>query len=296
MWEFAVGLFMIEIWKKSLLLTSLYGLVETAAIVLFGVRLGEWVDRFPRLRVIQASLALQNLCVFSATLAILLLLIRPYHKDGRGLIVFICLVAVVNIFGGISALASLATKISLERDWVIILAADQPSGQLTKMNSTMRRLDLACTLLAAVFVGFIMSAMSVVASAIGMATWNITCVGIEYWLLLSVYNGTPRLHEEKASYHLVSEMDIQKLVAQNSDVLFKEDKAPCKQSPCPNNLNSFQLSLALLNNHGTFLWHKVRTLSVFDGWKVYLRQESMLAGIAFSLLSVSVLRCYFLKS
>ena len=51
MWEFAVGLFMIHIWKHSLLLASLYGLVEMTAIVFFGVTIGDWMDKFPRLKV-----------------------------------------------------------------------------------------------------------------------------------------------------------------------------------------------------------------------------------------------------
>ena len=51
MWDFAVGLFMIEIWKHSLFLASLYGLVETATVVVFGVTIGDWMDKFARLKV-----------------------------------------------------------------------------------------------------------------------------------------------------------------------------------------------------------------------------------------------------
>ncbi|KAI5080963.1 hypothetical protein GOP47_0004146 [Adiantum capillus-veneris] len=290
MWEFAVGLFMIEIWTRSLFLTSLYGLVETASIVAFGVILGEWVDKFPRLKVIQTSLVLQNVCVFSATLVILMLLVRPWPTSGSGFLLFSCLVGAVNVLGGISALASLATKISLERDWVIIMAAEQPSGHLTRMNAVMRRIDLSCTLLAAVFVGFIMSVVSVIASAIIMATWNIACIGLEYWLLLTVYKRTPRLHEGKASYHLASKTDTNETKAQRFGEHYSQrNKISCEDSSLFVDIKSVQQRLMEFCKHGTTLWHKVWTLSIFEGWKVYLRQENMLAGIAFSLLSVSVL-------
>jgi hypothetical protein len=50
MWEFAVALFMIKIWKDSLILTALYGLVEASSVAVFGVFVGEWVDANPRMK------------------------------------------------------------------------------------------------------------------------------------------------------------------------------------------------------------------------------------------------------
>jgi hypothetical protein len=51
MWEFAVGLFMLQVWPDSLLLVAIYGLVETASVATLGVVVGELVDKCPRLRV-----------------------------------------------------------------------------------------------------------------------------------------------------------------------------------------------------------------------------------------------------
>lgn len=51
MWEFAVGLFMIQVWPNSLLLVAIYGLVETASVATLGVLVGNLVDKCPRLRV-----------------------------------------------------------------------------------------------------------------------------------------------------------------------------------------------------------------------------------------------------
>lgn len=51
MWEFAVALFMIRIWKDSLILTALYGLVEASSVAVLGVFVGKWVDSNPRMKV-----------------------------------------------------------------------------------------------------------------------------------------------------------------------------------------------------------------------------------------------------
>ncbi|KAK9815567.1 hypothetical protein WJX72_006024 [[Myrmecia] bisecta] len=50
MWEFDVGLLMLELYPDSLLLVSAYGLVSSAVQVLLGAYVGSYVDRTPRLK------------------------------------------------------------------------------------------------------------------------------------------------------------------------------------------------------------------------------------------------------
>lgn len=45
MWEFSVALYMINIWPDSLLLTALYGVIESASVALFGPVVGQWVNK-----------------------------------------------------------------------------------------------------------------------------------------------------------------------------------------------------------------------------------------------------------
>lgn len=52
MWDFAAALFMIDIWPKSLVLGAIYGLVESASVVTFGVPVGNWVDKTAHLKVL----------------------------------------------------------------------------------------------------------------------------------------------------------------------------------------------------------------------------------------------------
>ena len=69
------------------------------------------------LQVIQTSLALQNISIFGASIAILVLLVHPWPTVNKSFKLFAGLILTVNVLGGVSALASLATKVSLERDW-----------------------------------------------------------------------------------------------------------------------------------------------------------------------------------
>lgn len=63
----------------------------------------------------------------------------------------------------------------------------------------MRRIDLSCKLLAPIVVGFMMSSVSVLASAILIAVWNVTSVGVEYWLLHYVYMAMPVLQKKSTA-------------------------------------------------------------------------------------------------
>ncbi|KAL2900018.1 Solute carrier family 40 member 2 [Bienertia sinuspersici] len=149
MWEFSVALYMINIWPDSLLLTALYGVVESAAIALFGPIIGQWVNTLTYVKVLQLWTLSQNLSFIVAGITVIALLVN---------------------------------------------SEDQPSGTLTKLNSVLRRIDLVCKLCAPVVSGFIVSFISLTASATFLALWNIISVCLQYWLLSSVYYGIPTLH------------------------------------------------------------------------------------------------------
>ena len=50
MWQFAVGLFLVDITPDSLRLTAIYGFTSGGAVLLFGAIVGDWIDKNPRLR------------------------------------------------------------------------------------------------------------------------------------------------------------------------------------------------------------------------------------------------------
>jgi hypothetical protein len=50
MWQFAVGLFLVNLDGDSLQLTAIYGFSAGGCVLLFGALIGDWVDRNPRLK------------------------------------------------------------------------------------------------------------------------------------------------------------------------------------------------------------------------------------------------------
>lgn len=50
MWNFAVAVFLVELYGNSLLLTAVYGLVVAGSVLLLGAIIGDWVDKNARLR------------------------------------------------------------------------------------------------------------------------------------------------------------------------------------------------------------------------------------------------------
>lgn len=165
------------------------------------------------------------------------------------------------------------------------MADESPAHNLTTMNATIRRIDLSCTLLAAVFVGLLMSMVSVITAAIFMAAWNVTCVGIEYWLLSTIYRRTPRLHERRPLYTLKpTKTEMIPSIPEIQDDPCKQDVENPAHVPCNVRCESN------ISNCAAALSQKIMSLPVFQGWRIYMKQQDMLAGISFSLLSLTVLR------
>lgn len=104
MWNFAVAVFLVELYGNSLLLTAVYGLVVAGSVLLLGANIGNWVDRNPRLKgkrprqegahsghvsipniwsdvstVAQTSLLVQNSCVIVC--GVLLMLVFHFKEE-----------------------------------------------------------------------------------------------------------------------------------------------------------------------------------------------------------------------
>jgi solute carrier family 40 (iron-regulated transporter), member 1 len=147
----------------------------------------------------------------------------------------------------------------------------QPPDLLTKMNSVIRRIDLTCKLLAPVFTGFIISFISLRASAIIFSVWNIVSVFMEYWLIASVYNGVPSLSESDQRRN--SRVSGGK-IAESSSILEESESSINGESEDWRIQAMERLSL----------------IPCFDSWIVYLKQQVALPGIALAFLYFTVLR------
>ncbi|XP_021731205.1 solute carrier family 40 member 1-like isoform X2 [Chenopodium quinoa] len=272
MWEFSVALYMINIWPDSLLLTALYGVVESASVALFGPIIGEWVNTLAYVKVLQLWTVSQNLSFIAAGVAVMVLLVYSSLKS----IIFTPLVLVTYLSGAVAVLSTLAGTILIEREWVVVMSEDQPTGVLAKLNSVLRRIDLVCKLCAPVVSGFIVSFVSLTASAIFLALWNVVSVCVEYWLLSSVYEGIPalRLKDSNRKQNPSSDPEPSKSISEQNSDLPIENK---------NNIPSPE----------THAFGCFSILPCLGAWKVYLNQEVVLPGLSLALLFFTVLRYIF---
>lgn len=158
-----------------------------------------------------------------------------------------------------------------------MISEGQSPGVLTKMNSVIRRIDLICKLFAPVLTGFVISFVSLTASALALAIWNIISVFLIYILLMSVYKGIPRLRDVSerrvsvASRSLVGEVDESVSTYHERESLITPDANYSESSP-----------------KGTMI-EKFLSLPYVRAWRVYINQDVVLPGLALALLYFTVL-------
>lgn len=159
---------------------------------------------------------------------------------------------------------------------VVVISESHSNPEiLTKMNSVLRRIDLFCKLCAPVLTGFIISFVSLKASALTLALWNTTTIWLEYWLFMSVYNGIPALGESsQRKISMPSRSDVS-TDGQETSSLLSHDK------------NDLELAEVSWIKRVTEM---VSRIPYVAAWRVYLQQDVVLPGVALSLLFFTVLR------
>jgi len=269
MWSFVVGLYLVELTPNSLRLTAIYGLAVSFTMVLFGSTIGHLVDSYPRLKVVRIALVIQNLLVCLSALAIVFIL---FNKPGHIFVLRLCEAAII-ILGSASNLASRTSTIAVERDWVVVVAADDLDF-LAGINSKMRRIDLVCAILAPVAVGFIMTLGSNLAGIIFICAWNVISFFIEYNLLMLVYRAVPLL-AVKHSAAEAAKGSVESLYDEDEfSNIIKEDEA--------NLIERYEES-----SYCQKLLSRVQNFWI--GWRIYFKQPIALAGTSLACLYLTVL-------
>ncbi|XP_026552709.1 solute carrier family 40 member 1 [Pseudonaja textilis] len=281
MWHFAVSVFLVELYGNSLLLTAVYGLVVAGSVLLLGAIIGDWVDKNSRLKVAQTSLIVQNASVILC--GILLMIVFLFKTQllnlYQGWLLTLCYILVISI-ANIANLASTATAITIQRDWVVVVAGDNRS-KLADMNATIRRIDQLTNILAPMAVGQIMTFGSPVIGCGFISGWNLISMCIEYTLLFKVYKKTPALAHKSGSKGEESELkqlNIQKdgesKGTEGVQLILKKETAVFE----PEQQNTSCLS-RMAEPFSTFR----------DGWVSYYNQSVFLAGLALAFLYMTVL-------
>jgi iron-regulated transporter 1 len=105
--------------------------------------------------------------------------------------------SLLSMLACMEKLSAVLNTISVERDWVVVVAgADE--ARLATMNAQMRRIDLFCKLVAPLAISLVDSYSTKVAALV-TAALSIASVSIEYFAIARVYQAVPALRDPKSS-------------------------------------------------------------------------------------------------
>ena len=217
MWSFAIGIFLIYLHPQSFMLTAVYSLIVNLFGTCLAGPIGRKVDTLPRLMTMRTALIIQNSSVAAAAILIMVafqLQITYYCNEP----LFFVFVTLVTILGIVSTLSSSATKMIMERDWIVVLSKHD-TDMLSEINAMMRRIDQVCLLLAPIVAGAFMTALDTTWAAGLIAVWNIVSFFFEYTLLRTVHTRVPELAHKETS---PEENEGKDLVATSSSQMIKE--------------------------------------------------------------------------
>ncbi|XP_060683345.1 solute carrier family 40 member 1 [Hemiscyllium ocellatum] len=289
MWHFAVSLFLVELYGNNLLLTAVYGLVVAGSVLLLGAIIGDWVDRTPRLKVAQTSLIIQNVSVIicGVILMIVFLFKTPLSTMYHGWLLTFCYILVITI-ANIANLASTAMGITIQRDWVVVVAGEDRS-RLADMNATMRRIDQVTNILAPMAVGQIVTFGSDVIGCGFISVWNLCSMCLEYYLLWKIYQRTPALAIKAGQK--VDEQEMKPLNKQK-DIEYGQTNTDGKsESVCPAEGVQLMKVKTIEQEEERHCSDKVfgPFLTLRDGWVAYYNQDVFWAGMGLAFLYMTVL-------
>ncbi|GAA99157.1 hypothetical protein E5Q_05849 [Mixia osmundae IAM 14324] len=201
--EFAWYLYLIELFKSTLLPASLYGFFTTGIAILLSGSIGSMVDRHNRLTVVRWAIVCQKSSATVAYAAFLLLFAIPSLRDeaangrhARGLVWL--LFTLITLSGCVLRLSTIAISVAIERDWATCIAQGS-SARLTKLNTSLRRIDLGSKLLAPLFVSLLTTTASYLFSVAFLAGLGLITFAFEFVWIQVVYERMPMLAQPDPS-------------------------------------------------------------------------------------------------
>jgi iron-regulated transporter 1 len=256
--EFGAVIFLAKIFPGTLFYASCYALFRSAAAASFSSWIGGLVDRNHRLHTVRHSIIWQRISVASSCLLLLAMLRQGMENTLVTLFLFTVTVGLACL----EKLAFTANTVAVERDWVIVVS-DSLGLEREDLNSTMRRIDLICKLVAPLCISLVDGYST------KMAIWavfgqNALSVVFEYFAVAQVFAAVPSLAQRKTE-----QIDPEELVP-----VTPEDGQDSRR-PTP----------TATSTRG--LWASLNALVA--PYRSYFANDAFLASLSLSLLYLTVL-------
>ncbi|KAG7377479.1 hypothetical protein PHYPSEUDO_011607 [Phytophthora pseudosyringae] len=205
MWEFAVPILFMEIFVDTLLPGACFSLVMYATCLITIPSVGRQLDAANRWKAMRFAIVIENANIIASTglLGAMLLLTEAdgLHKPEWTWPLTLLFVGIL-VCGGVGQVLSEAQTLGIERDWVVVIAQSsgvERSTALASLNTTLRRIDLACKLLGPLAFGVIMEfagrdpTTRAMTGASTVAIWNGLSTPLEYVMTRDIYQLVPEL-------------------------------------------------------------------------------------------------------
>ncbi|KAL2016493.1 hypothetical protein VTK56DRAFT_3456 [Thermocarpiscus australiensis] len=189
--EFGAVLYLATIFPRTLLPMSVYALTRGLSAIVFAPAVGQYVDTGNRLQVVRVSIVFQRLVVaISCVIFYILAIGLPLRRGTEtGMLMLLSFLACIE------KLCSIMNLVSIEKDWVIVVA-DKKHAALMILNAQMRRIDLLCKLFGPLFIALI-AGFSTKVAVITNLVMNVASSILEYFAIARVYYEVPELQEAK---------------------------------------------------------------------------------------------------
>ncbi|KAJ9681741.1 hypothetical protein PVL29_017901 [Vitis rotundifolia] len=189
LWNFAWPA-AIALLHPSLQPVAVIGFFTKLAVVVGGPLVGQLMDYFPRVPAYNCL----NLVQATAHLLSVAMIIRA-HTVPSTLVSSVLLrpwFFVLVLAGSVERLSGLALGVTVERDWIVLLAGPNRPIALAEANAVLNRIDLVCEIAGASLFGILLSKydiMTCLKFTAGLMTWTVPVVLVLTWLTNKLSSG-----------------------------------------------------------------------------------------------------------
>ncbi|CCH46176.1 Solute carrier family 40 member 1 [Wickerhamomyces ciferrii] len=192
MYEFGIGLFIINLFPGTLFPSSLFAFCSSLSGILLTPFVTKLANHGERLKFIKETIFIQR---SFAILSSLVLLIVFQFFDNHKIFKRSCL-AIVIICGIVERLTTIANKISISRDWIVKICHNDEDF-LIELNTKLRSIDLFCKLVAPFFISSFITFTGFKITLIFIILVFLISNQIEFNMILKLYHSVDSLNESQ---------------------------------------------------------------------------------------------------
>ncbi|RLN70994.1 hypothetical protein BBJ28_00002494 [Nothophytophthora sp. Chile5] len=226
MWGFAVPILFMDIFVDTLLPSACFSLAMYTVCIFTIPTVGRRLDEVNRWTAMKYAILLENsMIVLNSVILGLILLVTNadgVHKPEWTWTLALMFLGTL-VCGGVGQVLNDAQTLGIERDWVVVIAGSHDSAALAQLNTTMRRIDLACKILGPLAFGLIVdfagsdaTTRAMVGAAV-VGLWNLISTPLEYCMTRDIYHLVPELAVREAEGEEEVDAQGQKLPSPTSN-------------------------------------------------------------------------------